>query len=298
MANLNCAECVEHAKNAMSRVPSTRTEVGTAIGFWLLGAVIVYMLLYVECFFGDGCGDGSVLGLFGMFGSILCFPLLIVGGAMIGWFVFTNILGLREYLSLEEDGTVHRHHTLPQHDSLVVVEAWLGGWFRTSRVLSGCLRWQVSDWNGTSLTFSQDSTGKEQLRLGWDAALPVLGQSQWLARIVFSFLSIETQLAPLREQIAAHRTEAEQARDARDEYIIELMMLARLTGKEDPLGWGRSKHGAEMNARLLAILARLPVETLDRLKPSADAITIRLTDTANLLARRDPAPTTTVSPAT
>ncbi|MFA4845727.1 MAG: hypothetical protein WC654_04170 [Patescibacteria group bacterium] len=285
MPNRNCEECIEHEKNAMGRVPFTRSESGTAIGFWLLGAIIASMLLYAEYHLGDGKTES---GLFGIFGVILCLALVGLGLPGSIWFFYTNICGLREYLSLDEDGTVHRHPAIQRYDSLVVVEAWLGGWFRKSRVLRGRLSWNISDWNGTSLTFSQDSTGKEQLRLEWDAALPLFGQSQWLAGIVFDFLNIETKFAPLREQITTHQADAQQARVARNEYLVELMVLTRLTGREDPLGWGRSKHGAEMNARLLAILSGLPVETLDSLKPDADAIVLRLTDTANLLARRDP----------
>lgn len=193
---------------------------------------------------------------------IAIFLFAVVSG-MYAW--QHGAVGKRDYLILDGD-TLHWHDdlTMPTRADAVVVEVWSDGWFRTPRVLRGNQYVVLCEWRDMALTLEGKGETKDQIRMSWEMILPLLREEDcWPYRVVCEFINLQKTIADLRDEVARAGRE-------RDAALVELITLARLTGKEDPLNWGRSKHGAEINSRLLALLAMADKETVERLRPDAD----------------------------
>lgn len=287
--NIGCEECEEHQK-VMDQLEKIVVPKGRDRA-WSIGALALWPV---------NCGAVIGLGLAGLWNAAMFVAVLLLFESIVafflgGTFLWGTIIGTREYLSLEEYGSVHRHANLGTSRSpKIVVEAWLGGWFRQTRVIVGPFVAELREWNGTTLILGTKQSDGTEIRAQWPKMLALLARENpepW--QMLTELLELEKTVSLHEESLWLQDAKLNHVSADLDAQIVRLIALARLTGKEDPLGWGRSKHGADIHAWLLAQLAELPPDLLVRLAPKAVEMVANLVRTSKSVSRPPPGPSAT-----
>lgn len=292
-SNDGCKACTDHKASRENLLKDRDSSFGimATIGTWVVLVLLGYGATWLHASEVGVAWESQKLELRTWLGGLLWFSavLYVVWTAAYSWYY--GVVGRREYLVFDQ-GSFHRHADLPaiSADS-IVVETWCLGWYRVPRVLRGNLKVVLSGWNGDTLTLAGKGESKDRIRVHWTKILPLLRETVVGPDLVVDgFTSAEQRRLELTESKDRQRLlleeEIELARAQRDRAVVELIALARLTSKEDPLGWGRSRHGAEVNARLIAVLSQMDGKTVERLRPDADRTVTAFVEALRLVTGR------------
>jgi hypothetical protein len=274
-----------------------------------LGGSIVGLVSLFFFWLGSGFGATTVLECVCLLISACAALSFLVGVGFVFWHYLTcNIIGRLEYLFQDPTGRFHRHCLNPVDDGVhlertdphgvvseqeryrrhnftdatVAVEVWLGGWFRKDSLVCGCRWWIVKKWDGKNLSVGYTGYGPLLFRHEWFDILPLLRNDlTWPRQTELEMSTRNLRIDRLTREIESVRKEAqkdiesargdeEKARTQVEDMLVQLLVLVRLTGKGDPLGWGRSRHGAQINARVLAMMEDQPAELLESLQPRVE----------------------------